>query len=33
MLQLGASKERGVSRDVGQKQIALVDAVVTAPVR
>jgi len=31
--QLGAGKERGVSRDVGEKQITLVDPVVVAPVR
>src|SRR4051812_30827459 len=33
VLQLSASKERGVSRDVGEKQIALVDSVVVARVR
>ena len=32
VLQLGPGEERGVSRDVGEKQIALVDPVVVAPV-
>jgi hypothetical protein len=33
VLKLGASKECGVSRDVREKQIALVDPVLVVPVR